>query len=424
MDLRQIGTLYAHEVRSALRERSIVVMSIVVPLVMYPAMLWALFAGLSFVQGQAERLTSRVAAYGVPPGHAALVDSLGAADGLEVTVLDDDPEAAREGVARGSLDALVEFERPTGPDAALDGNVRLRVSYSEARDRSRSARDRVESVVASYRRGWVDRERQELDVPRETWAGFAVARNDVATPDESARFLLALVVPFLTLITVALAAFYPAIDATAGERERSTWETLMTVAAPRESVAVAKYLYVATFGVLGGLLNLTALGLSLRWILRPLAGDQAGELAGGGIPLEAIPIIGAGTALLGLLVAAGMLVFAIFARNFKEGQSMITPFYLVIILPALFFQSPDIELTPLLAMVPVANVALLIRDALMGHVPLLAGVITLASMALCVGAAVAFAQWVMRREEVLLGSAGGGLGTFLKRRFRTSGGRA
>jgi sodium transport system permease protein len=59
-------------------------------------------------------------------------------------------------------------------------------------------------------------------------------------------------VPFLTLITVALASFYPAIDATAGERERSTWETLMTVAAPRGNVAAAKYLYVATFGAAWG----------------------------------------------------------------------------------------------------------------------------------------------------------------------------
>ena len=46
---------------------------------------------------------------------------------------------------------------------------------------------------------------------------------------------------------VAVGCFYPAIDSTAGERERSTWETLMTVSASRGSIIAAKYLYVASF---------------------------------------------------------------------------------------------------------------------------------------------------------------------------------
>ena len=55
---------------------------------------------------------------------------------------------------------------------------------------------------------------------------------------------------FFLVIMVALGCFVPSIDSTAGERERSTWETLMTVSAPRSSVILAKYLYVATLGIL------------------------------------------------------------------------------------------------------------------------------------------------------------------------------
>ncbi len=424
MDLRQIGTLYAHEMRSALRERNIVIFSIIVPIVMYPAMLWALFAGMSFVQGQADRLDSRVVLIGLPAEHQPIADSLASHDRVEVVTWDDGPAAARDAVARGRLDALLEARPPDADDAPLAGNLRFELSFNEARDRSATARSRVEQAVGAHRDAWVERERRALGVGDTLWADFAIARRDLTTPDDSARFILGLIVPFLMLITVAIAAFYPAIDATAGERERSTWETLMTVAAPRSSVAAAKYLYVATFGAAGGLLNLAALALSMRWILEPLAGSAAGELAGGGIPLASIPIIGLGTALLGLFVAAGMLVFAVFARTFKEGQSMITPFYLLIILPAIFLQSPDIELTPLMAAIPVANVALLIREAIAGTAPPLAIAITLVSMTFFVALAVTFAQWVMRREEVLLGSAGGGLGGFLRRQFGSNGRKA
>lgn len=417
MDLRQVWILYAHEVRSALRERSIVVGSIVVPLVMYPALLWAMFAGMSFIAGQTEGLTSRVALEGAPQGHGGLVAALDRDERITVSLPSgDNGTDPRVEIARGSLDALVEFSDPSADAAAIPDNVQVVIAFNEARDRSRLARARVESALESYRRDWIERERERLGIPDPVWSEYGITRDDIATPEESSRLLLALVVPFLILITVALAAFYPAVDATAGERERSTWETLMTVAAPRAGVATAKYLYVATFGAMGGLLNLVALVLSLRWIMEPLAGDGVQEITRGGLPLSALPVIAVGTALLGLFVAAGMLVFAVFARNFKEGQSMITPFFMVIILPALFVQSPEIEFTVPLALLPIVNVALLIREALLGSIPVLQASITLAMMGACVALSVFFAQWVMRREEVLFGSESGGLWTFLKQR--------
>jgi len=422
MDLRQIWILYRHEVRSALRDRSIVAMSIVIPLVMYPLLLWATFAAMNFVEGQAERLTSRIAVLDAPPAHAVFLDSMASSGRISVTEWTQGEAAGRAAVARGRIDAFVRFDAPPAAGASLDENFRLRLFYSAARDRSERARAQVEEALNAYRGAWIDATREDLDVSDREWADFAVVQEDLATPEEATRFLLAMVVPMLTLIMVALASFYPAIDATAGERERATWETLMTVAASRGNIAAAKYLYVATFGAMGGLLNVGALVLSLRWILAPIAGPD--DVGGGGLPLSTIPVIATGTFLLGLFVAAGMLVFAIFARNFKEGQAAITPFYMVIILPAVFLQSPDLELTNRLALVPVVNLVLLLRGAIVGTVPVGPGLLTLASMAVTVLLAVTFAQWVMRREEVLLGSAGQGLWAFLRDRFFPRRGKA
>ena len=417
MDFGQIRILYGHEVRAALRERSIVVASILVPLVMYPALLWALFAAMMFVEGQSERLSSRVVLHGSLGVHAPLADSLDASRAIDLRWIESAGDSAviRDDLEAGRVDLLARLDTPESDAAAIPGNFRLVLSYDESRGRSVSAKDRVSSVVSDYRRGWIDGARQELGIPDAQWADYAVIRTDMATPDEVSRFILALLVPMLTLITVALAAFYPAIDATAGERERRTWETTLTTAASRSSIATAKYLYVATFGAVGGLLNLFALVLTLRWILPE--GPAGTELAPGSLPLGALPAIGIGVALLGLFVAAGMLVFAVFARSFKEGQSMLMPFYLVVLSPAFFVQSPDIELTVATAMIPVANVALLVREAILGSIPPLPGAIALGVMGTCVLASVAFAQWILRREEVLLGNGAGGLWGFLRRRL-------
>jgi sodium transport system permease protein len=421
MDLRQLWVLYRHEIRCALRERSIVVSSILIPVVMYPLLLWAVFSARTFVQGQAERLDARVAVVALPPSHRPLADSLAAHERISLAEWESDVEAAHRDIAAGRLDALVHFQ-PAADEAGLPANFRVALAYNEARERSRAARARVESVLAAYREAWIEDARQGLGVPDAAWADFAVVRQDMATADDIARFILSMMIPLLTLIMVALAGFYPAIDATAGERERSTWETLMTVAAPRGSVAAAKYLYVATFAALGGLLNLGALALSLGWVMGAL-GPEASESLGPGLPLSALPVIALGIALLGLFVAAGMLALAVFARTFKEGQSMIMPFYVAVFLPAFFIQSPDIEFSVVMALIPVVNVAMLIREVILGTLAPLQGAITILTMTVLVAAAVAFTQWVMRNEEVLLGSGEGGLVSYLKRR-RGAGRRA
>jgi sodium transport system permease protein len=418
VDFGQILAIYRHEVRSALRERNIVIYSIVLPIVMYPAMLWAMFAGISFVQGQSDRLSSRVALVDLPAVHQEFADSLEADDDVALTSWTEGRDEAVQRIAAGRLDALVEFGVPER-GGGLSENFNVLVSFNEARDRSATARRRIDAALDRYRLSWLDRERQRLGVSDAAWDGFGIVRNDVATREDISRFILGLLVPVLTMFMVALAAFYPAIDATAGERERSTWETLMTVAASRSTVASAKYFYVATFGLAGGLLNLFALALSMRWILSPLAGDAVDELVSAGIPWSAFPVIALGTALLALFISAIMLVLAAFARTFKEGQSMITPFYLLMIMPAVFMQSPDMEFTTGLAVTPVANVIMLIREAIMGTYALPQMGLTFASMTLVVVLSIAFAQWVMRKEEVFMGTHEGGLGKFLKSRLRS-----
>ena len=61
MNFRDIRVLYTMELRSALRERAIVVNSILMPIFLYPVLLWVIFSAMMFIRGQNEGFTSRVA---------------------------------------------------------------------------------------------------------------------------------------------------------------------------------------------------------------------------------------------------------------------------------------------------------------------------------------------------------------------------
>src|SRR5207249_2122603 len=204
-------------------------------------------------------------------------------------------------------------------------------------------------------------------------------------------------------------------DSTAGERESSTWETTMTIGTSRTNVVLAKYLYVATMSATAALLNVTAMTFSMRTILAPLGG-WIGTMSFQ-IPFRSLPVIALGAILMSLFLAAGMMMMASFARSFKEGQSMVSPFYLLVILPASFLQSPGLEFTPRLALIPIVNVTMMFREAITGtfHWRLIG--ITVVVELLCVAVALKLASIILAHEDVVTGSYSGSFVKFFKERL-------
>ncbi len=419
MNRREIWLLYRHELRSALRERAIVVNSILMPILLYPVLMWAGLSAMTLVQGMSEGSTSRVALYGIEARHQAIGDSLAAMESVELVA--NPPatvEEAEEAVRAGDLDVAVAFEPAPAAASALPGNFVARLTYDQSEDRSRRARDRVEGVVTDYRDAWLEREVAALEISPERLVQFDVERDNVASESEMGGFILSLVIPLLLVIMVALGCFYPAVDSTAGERERSTWETLMTVSASRTSVLVAKYLYVATLGIAAGLLNVIAMLVTIGALLGPLLGDAAVEFT---IPAPAIPVMMIGAVGLALLFAALMMVLAAFARTFKDGQAMVIPVYYLALLPTFLVNQPDLELDAKLAAIPVANVIMMIREAFQGTYRWLYIGETLLVMVALVAASLALARYVLSFEDLLMGSYDGNFWKFFKERVLKKG---
>ncbi len=416
MNWREIRILYRRELRSALRERSIVVNSILMPIFLYPVMLWAIFTGITLVEGLSEGFTSRVAVYDVPAEHAAIRDSLAALGRVELAGSPPPmADSATALVRAGELDAVLWFGPAAGPAAALDGNFVARIRYDQSEERSRRAMARVRGVVDEYRAGWLERESAVLRIPPEELAQFEVERVNASSGSEMGAFVLSLMIPFMLVIMVALGCFYPAIDATAGERERSTWETLMSVSASRTSVLVAKYLYVATLGTVAGVLNVVAMVITVGAVLGPLLAGM-GESVQFTIPALSVPLMMVGAIGLALLFAAMMMILAAFARTFKDGQAMITPAYYLAIIPGLLVVEPDLGLDAGMAAIPIANVMLMIRDAFQNTFQWLyigeTMVVTLILVVLCLG----LARYILRFEDLLLGSYDGNFWKFIRER--------
>jgi sodium transport system permease protein len=193
----------------------------------------------------------------------------------------------------------------------------------------------------------------------------------------------------------------------------------MTTATGRGNIVIAKYLYVATMSFIAGCLNVASISFTMRSSLIPLTQRSGG--ASFEVPAESLPLLVAGAALLALFAAAGMMILAAFARTFREGQALVSPFLMVFLLPIAFVQGPAQEFTTGMAFIPVINVALMFRQVIGGYFdwPLIG--ITLLVEMICVLGALKLATAILKHEDFAIGAYNGSFLNFVRHRLlRTS----
>src|SRR5262247_1890930 len=100
-----VRCLYLRAMRAALRERSIVINTLLMPIFLYPLLLWLAYSGISFVGGQTRGFSSRIMLLGVPDEHRRFQGEIERDRRYELHAARD-PAVEIRG---GSLDALVEF---------------------------------------------------------------------------------------------------------------------------------------------------------------------------------------------------------------------------------------------------------------------------------------------------------------------------
>jgi ABC-type Na+ efflux pump permease subunit len=412
---REIRHLYLAELRGAFRERNVVINTVLVPVLLYPLILWLLINGLMFVQGQTERLVSRVEVAPLPPEHTELLDRIAENEKIEIeTAAASAPDAGaalESRIASGDLDAALELEEKR----ETSGDFRAVVTENSARESSATAGSRLLQTVRAYRDHWL-RDRAASLVGAAEWEGYRLERANLASSAQMGAMILGLIAPLYFVIMVAVGTLYPAVDTTAGEHERGTWETTLSMAASRSSIVVAKYLYVTTMGFVAGLLNLAAMTLSMGSVLAPLLAEGDAEI-GFDVPWRAMPWVVLGALFLAGSVAAAMMTVAVFARTFREGQAMTTPLMLLATLPVVFLGREGLELTPSMAAIPVVNVAMLAREALLGTLRTGPALITLAVQLGLIAILLAVASRVIRNEDILTGSFTGGPMAYLRQKF-------
>ncbi len=406
-----LGTVYRKELRETLRDRRTLAVMILLPLVMYPLM--SVLAAEWFISHETTRQARKsvLVLTGDGADKGPVFAALSAPDApFQLTVAPARVVDKRRGVRElAHADAIVVVSAPAGVEAALaadgTGTLEVQVYYDASSDTSSLAEDRVSTALAELSRARLQARLEYERLPPAFVKPISLTAVSLASKAKVGRAEVAKTLPFVIVLMVLMGAFYPAIDLTAGEKERGTLEPLLATPAKRRTLLAGKLLTVATISGLTGLLNLLCMAGAALWIAR-----SATRAAGSTLPLgELFAAIPWGAVLLGvfalavatLLFAGLMMAVASLARSFKEAQNYLTPVYLVATMPALVSWLPGTKLDYGVALVPIANVTLLLKDALAGT--LMPGPALVALLASCgwAAAALALAAKVYDSERLL-----------------------
>jgi sodium transport system permease protein len=402
MSLRNIAVVYRKELTEALRDRRTLISSLLVPLVLFPVLTAGLGAAISAVLGEAKQEVNKVMIIGGDDSPKVL-QHVRNMKKIEIV-----PLAAnwKDQVADKQIRAVVEIPSSFDQDVADRKPVTLQIHIYEGDLRSSTAADAIQKSLEDYRSDIVKENLASRNLPASALTPFEIKENNVAPPEKVGGAAFGGVIGYMVILLCMTGSMYPAMDLTAGEKERGTMETILSSPISRVDLVLGKFFLVLTASLVTAALSVISMGVSFAVLEKMHAFDQAGSDAAQlqlHIGFTTVISVFIMVLPLAVLFASGVMTVALFAKSYKEAQSYVTPLMFLVIIPAVCAMLP-IDLTTRLALVPILNAALLCKELVTGtyHWNFIAIIFS----STCVYATIALflAVKMFQREDVLFRS--------------------
>ncbi len=392
--IRTILTVMAKELRETLRNRRTFISSIVtgpllVPLFFSGAMSLSLKQNLGKID---EEIRITVVGERNAPN---LVQYL-REHGMDVTLRQGDADKARQWIAAGTEPAVLVIPDTYGERFRASDPARV-LLFSDGADNEGDKRaDRTRKLLQNYG-GMVGAMRLQVRGVSPSVAQAVVVEDvDVSTPSGRATLILGML-SYIIVLVMLMGGLYLAIDATAGERERGSLESLLTTPVPREHLIYGKVAGAAALMCLA--LALVCVTTSQALNIVPL--EQIGMSANFGPDVVAKVFIT--VVPFALVGASAMTIVASFTRSYKEAQTWLGIMMLVPTLPIAIAGVLNVKPTLAWMAVPSMSQHLVIQGLLKAEpLPATYLAVSMAST-LALGVALAWVAGRLYRREGLMG---------------------
>jgi sodium transport system permease protein len=413
MNYKQLKTLYKKEIMDVIRDKKTILTMVVLPVILYPVLFLVIMQVMTMINNSQQERTYYIAYDQVEEeNRKALNDWIaGEEDGLSYIIKEVESDNPKEDLEKENIDAYITA-------SITDSQVVYEIHYLSAVTNSSTVSDMLEEEIDAYGKKIAEENAaaQGLDVKKVLYPVTSTLA-DQSSNESSIGSILGSIIPFLLITSILMGAMYPAIDATAGEKERGTLETLLTLPVGNMELIMSKFLSVATIAVVSVFINVLSMGGIAAYLYATInaLSEGAGAFSlGSFVPAILISIVC--IIAFALFMSAVVMCICAFAKSFKEANNYVTPLTLVVLLTAYIGFIPNVELSATTAIIPVANICLLMKNLLVFKYDFALILMVLLSNVIYAFVAVWFLGKIYNSESILFGESASGIKLFERRK--------
>ena len=400
-------TLYKKEIMDLLRDKKTIIIMILIPIFLYPAMMLGSLLLMQGIMKESESREYKIAMVQSDVSDkifAILTDDTDKYEYKFQAVPYTDEEKAREDLKEKKVDLVLVSGDYTTSDS-LTKSDKIKEMYNtddlfkvkcynlSSNTSSSSAYSYVSEILKAY----------SGKLRKEAFDKLFDDSEGVLSPVDIS----------VESISILTGAIYPAIDATAGERERGTLETIMTLPVKKSDIMISKFMSVSTIAVFSAFLNLLSMFAMTLYMYKTFDMQNLGfrdfdfKLF---IPaflslLICLPVFS-------MFSSAVSLCVCIFAKSFKEANNITSPILIIFMFAAMASVLPNVELSHATAFIPVTNISLLIKSVFsLDYDYHLMLIVLLSNLVYCI-LLVIIMSTLFSSEEVLFGEGVNGVHLF------------
>ncbi|GBE29235.1 MAG TPA: ABC transporter permease [Bacteroidetes bacterium] len=362
--LSKVSAVWRKELLDIIRDKRTLISMIVVPILLMPV----LMIGGGLVAASAMKsLQEKELVIGTvhPERSSRLENAIAESDQVTLVDLTHLPlDTIRARIETNEIQAAVVFPEDNVDSTSLIPSVT--VLFREDREKSNIAAGRITRSLEDLSDEMIEERMVAYNVPESVITPFEIVEENLATDEQMILMALASFLPYILILITFTGALYPAIDMTAGEKERGTLETLLASPASRLEIVFGKFFAVFTTSVTSGVLSVLSLMVAVVYGASWLGASVGTEL---NVQMDAGAFLGALAMMLPLaaLFSSILLTVCVFAKSTREAQSYVQPLVFLLILPAMMSMMPGSESTMSSAWTPVVNVSLAVESLLTGQ---------------------------------------------------------
>lgn len=261
--------------------------------------------------------------------------------------------------------AVLKIPKALPTEAGNSETLELYYEFNNMKSRV-GAPTKIKDAVELYNRQLILDKVKPLGLTEQALESVVIKSIDASPPEQQNSGFMAFLIPMMMMQMIVAGAQTIALDATAGEKERGTLESLLVSPIRRSEVVAGKLLATTGMALFSALI--AVLGFILTgFISMQFLADNPLTIHINLTPINLlwILLISLSSA---LLISSIFVSLGIFARTYKEGQSYLMPVILLATLPAILLQFADfLEKGFLLYAIPMIGGLISILDIIQGE---------------------------------------------------------